>query len=84
MPPHSFQGSRKGYCLSPKAFVQAGAGLGLMVGGEPRQRVKHLLYAAYIVFEEDVYMQLYSIFSWFLPFVDKGICLKIRVTYCGK
>ena len=25
--------------MSPKAFVQAGAGLGLMVGGEPTQRV---------------------------------------------
>lgn len=39
VPPHSFQGFRKGYSVSPKAFVQAGAGLGLMVGGEPTQRV---------------------------------------------
>ena len=29
-------------------------------------------------------MQLYSIFSWFLAFSDKGICLKIRVTYMWK
>lgn len=61
-----------------EAFVQAGA---RQAGGESRsnQRVKYLICCTAL--EDNVCMSLYSVFTWALEHRDKGICLKIRVTY---
>lgn len=34
--------------------------------------------------KDNVCTQLYSVFTWVLEHSDKGICLKIRVTYFWK
>ena len=51
----------------------------LEVRGRSNQSVKYLICCTAL--EDNVCMQLYSVFTWALERRDKGICLKIRVTY---